>query len=174
MCAWLNSEAFFILTQCFGSGIRNQHWCMKLRQYQGPYTSTSLVGIGGKIRTTFTRKFLLPQANGCACVDFECTHPIDGLFWSLPIYLLGFFSKYECWIADWIMLLYHFYFISVITCLFVSRGFISLSSSNCQMGFPNANWRCIVCPKVGKQIVINQLITRTRLGAKLWSGIWTH
>jgi hypothetical protein len=24
--------------------------------------------------------FLLPQANGCACVDFGCTHPIDGLF----------------------------------------------------------------------------------------------
>jgi hypothetical protein len=23
---------------------------------------------------------LLPQANGCACVDFGCTHPIDGLF----------------------------------------------------------------------------------------------
>ncbi len=27
------------------------------------------------------------------CVDFGCTHPIDGLFWSLPIYLLGFFPK---------------------------------------------------------------------------------
>jgi hypothetical protein len=24
--------------------------------------------------------FLLPQANGHACVDFGCTHPIDGLF----------------------------------------------------------------------------------------------
>jgi hypothetical protein len=24
--------------------------------------------------------FLLPQANGCACVDFGCTHPIDRLF----------------------------------------------------------------------------------------------
>jgi hypothetical protein len=24
--------------------------------------------------------FLLPQANGLACVDFEWTHPIDGLF----------------------------------------------------------------------------------------------
>ncbi len=23
---------------------------------------------------------LLPQPNGCACVDFGCTHPIDGLF----------------------------------------------------------------------------------------------
>jgi len=28
-------------------------------------------------------------ANGHACVDFGCTHPIDGLFESLPIYLLG-------------------------------------------------------------------------------------
>jgi hypothetical protein len=33
--------------------------------------------------------FLLPQANGHACVDFGCTHPIDGLFWNLSIYLLG-------------------------------------------------------------------------------------
>jgi len=24
--------------------------------------------------------FLLAQANGWACVDFGCTHPIDGLF----------------------------------------------------------------------------------------------
>jgi len=23
---------------------------------------------------------LLPQANGWACLDFGCTHPIDGLF----------------------------------------------------------------------------------------------
>jgi hypothetical protein len=23
---------------------------------------------------------LLPQANGCVCVDFVCTHSIDGLF----------------------------------------------------------------------------------------------
>ncbi len=28
---------------------------------------------------------LLAQANGRTCVDFGCTHPIDGLFWSLPI-----------------------------------------------------------------------------------------
>jgi len=40
--------------------------------------------------------FLLAQANGWACVDFGCNHPIDGLFLNLPIYLLGFFSKYEC------------------------------------------------------------------------------
>jgi hypothetical protein len=37
--------------------------------------------------------FLLPQVNRWACVDFGHTHPIDGLFCSLPIYLLGFFSK---------------------------------------------------------------------------------
>ncbi len=24
--------------------------------------------------------FLMPQVNGCACVDFGCTHPIDRLF----------------------------------------------------------------------------------------------
>jgi len=40
--------------------------------------------------------FLLAQANRQAYVDFGSTHPIDGLFWSLPIYLLSFFSKYEC------------------------------------------------------------------------------
>jgi hypothetical protein len=27
-----------------------------------------------------------------------------------PIYLLGFFSKYECWVTDLIMPLYHFIF----------------------------------------------------------------
>jgi hypothetical protein len=69
--------------------------------------------------------FLLPQDNGCACVDFGCTHPIDGLFWSLPIYLLGFFSKYECWITD-VICLYIIVFFLVVTCLFVSQGFISL------------------------------------------------
>jgi hypothetical protein len=42
------------------------------------------------------KDFLLPQANGHTCVDFECPHPIDVLFWSLTIYLLGFFSKHEC------------------------------------------------------------------------------
>jgi hypothetical protein len=54
--------------------------------------------------------FLLPQPNRQACVDFWCTHLIDGLFWSLPIYLLGFFSKYDCWVIDFIMPLYHFIF----------------------------------------------------------------
>jgi hypothetical protein len=107
--------------QCFRSGIGNhQHWCMKTKAIPWPYTSTSLVGIWGNIRTRLiTTKFLLPQANGRACVDFECTHPIDGLFRSLPIYLLGFFSIYECWITNLIMLLYHFIF-WVVTCLFVS------------------------------------------------------
>jgi len=53
---------------------------------------------------------LLLQANGWICVDFGCTHPIDGLFWSLHIYLLDFFSKYECWVIDLIMPLLSFYF----------------------------------------------------------------
>ncbi len=52
--------------------------------------------------------FLSVQANGWVCVDFGFTHPIDGLFWSLPIYLLGLFSKYECWVTDLIMYSYHF------------------------------------------------------------------
>ncbi len=68
--------------------------------------------------------FLLAQVNGWACVDFGCTHPIDGLFWSLPIYLLGFFPKYECWTTNLIMFLYLFFW--VVTCLFVSWNFISL------------------------------------------------
>jgi hypothetical protein len=58
---------------------------------------------------------LLPQANGWTCVDFGCTHPIDGLFWRLPIYLLGFFSKYECWVIDLIMLLLSFILLVCIT-----------------------------------------------------------
>jgi hypothetical protein len=63
----------------------------------------------------FSKKFqlLLPQANGLGCVDFGCTHPIDGLFWNLPIYLLGFFSKYECWVTDSMMALYHFIFLGL-------------------------------------------------------------
>ncbi len=55
--------------------------------------------------------FLLPQANGQTCVNIGCTHPIDGLFWNLPIYFLGFFSKYECWVIDLIVSLYHFTFL---------------------------------------------------------------
>ncbi len=52
--------------------------------------------------------YYCPKLNGWVWVDFGCTHPIDGLFWNLPIYLLGFFSKYECWVTDLIMPLYHF------------------------------------------------------------------
>jgi hypothetical protein len=48
------------------------------------------------------------------------------LFWNLPIYLFGFFSKYEPWVTDLIMPLYHFYFFWVVICPFVSWGFISL------------------------------------------------
>jgi hypothetical protein len=66
----------------------------------------------------------LPQANGWACVDFGYTYLI-GLFWNLLIYLLGFFSNYECWVTDLIMSPYHFIF-WVVTCLFVSWGFIWL------------------------------------------------
>jgi hypothetical protein len=70
------------------------------------------------------KHFLVPQLNGRTCVDFGCTHPINGLFWSLPIYLLGFFSQYECWVIDLIMLLCHFF----LGChfFFVSQGFILL------------------------------------------------
>jgi hypothetical protein len=63
---------------------------------------------------TFTQLcnfFLLPEASGRACVNFGCTHPIDGLFWSLSIYyFLGFFSKYECWVNNLIMPLYQIFF----------------------------------------------------------------
>ncbi len=69
--------------------------------------------------------FLLPQVNGCACVDFGCAHSIDGLFWSLCIYLLASSSKYKCWVTDLIMIL-DFILFWVVTCLFVSWGFISL------------------------------------------------
>jgi hypothetical protein len=37
-----------------------------------------------KFKQMYVRKtganLLLPQANGSACVDFGCTHSIDGLF----------------------------------------------------------------------------------------------
>jgi len=43
--------------------------------------------------------------------DLSCARCLDGLFGNLPIYLLGFFSKYECWwVTNLIMLLYHFIF----------------------------------------------------------------
>jgi hypothetical protein len=56
---------------------------------------------GSDLNAVAIPRLLLSQANGRACVDFGCTHPIDGLFWSLPIYLLGFFSKYESCITYW-------------------------------------------------------------------------
>jgi hypothetical protein len=78
-----------------------------------------LVGCqGGKIFfLTKIHWFLLPQANGCTCVNFGCTHPIDGLFWNLPLYFLGFFSKYECWVIDLIVPLISFYFVGLSLCL---------------------------------------------------------
>jgi hypothetical protein len=70
--------------------------------------------------------FLLTQANGRTCVDFGCTHPIDGLFWSLPIYLLGFFSKYECWVADLVMPLCHFIFLGCRLSFCITRFHITM------------------------------------------------
>jgi hypothetical protein len=69
--------------------------------------------------------FLLPQANRRACVDFRCTHPIDGLFWNLPIYLLGFFSIDECWVTDLIMPLYHFVFLGYHLPFWITRFHIT-------------------------------------------------
>ncbi len=69
---------------------------------------------------------LLPQVNGHACVNFGCTHSIDRLFRNLPIYLLGFFSRYECWVTDLIMPTYIILYFWVVTCLFESWGFSSL------------------------------------------------
>ncbi len=39
----------------------------------------SKVGLMDKV-IGFCVNFLLAQANGWACVDFGCNHPIDGLF----------------------------------------------------------------------------------------------
>ncbi len=38
------------------------------------------ITITNKALERFLLCFILPQANGRACIDFECTHPIDGLF----------------------------------------------------------------------------------------------
>ncbi len=111
-CSWI----------LFSGPVPQRHW-----------GNTLWAGIGvGESKVRWMNKviglcvnFLLTQANGRACVDFGCTHPIDGLFWSLPIYLLGFFSKYECWVTNLIMFLYHFIF-WVVACIFVSWGFIAL------------------------------------------------
>ncbi len=64
-----------------------------------------------KSKPKFFCIFSFPQANGHTFVNFGCTHPIDELFWNVPIYLLGFFSKYEHWVIDLIVPLYHFIFL---------------------------------------------------------------
>jgi hypothetical protein len=38
------------------------------------------ITITNKALETFLLCFLLPQANGHSCIDFECTHSIDVLF----------------------------------------------------------------------------------------------
>jgi len=86
--------------------------------------SSSLLVISDRPWLWDAKMIIALSYNGHACVDFGCTHPIDGLFWNLPIYLLGFFSKYECWVTNLVMPLYHFFW--VVICLFVSQGFISL------------------------------------------------
>jgi hypothetical protein len=75
----------------------------------------------------------LPQVNGWACVDFGCTHIIDGLFWSLPIYLLGFFSKYECWVTDLNMHLYHLFFWGCHLPFYTTRFHITMKCKNIHM-----------------------------------------
>jgi hypothetical protein len=70
--------------------------------------------------------FLLPQTNGYACVNFRCTHPTDCLFRSLQIYLLGFFSKYECSVTHLIMSLYHFIFLGCHLTFCITRFHIYL------------------------------------------------
>jgi hypothetical protein len=41
----------------------------------------------------FVFLFYCPQANGRACVDFGCTHPIDGLFLTSTHLFVGFLLK---------------------------------------------------------------------------------
>jgi hypothetical protein len=89
-----------------------------------------------QICQVFMLPFLLPQANGRACVDFGCTHPIDGLFWSLPIYLLGFFSKNERWVTDLIMPLYHFIFLGCHLPFCIGKFHITI---NCKKKFHMTN-----------------------------------
>jgi len=74
--------------------------------------------------------FSLPQVNGHRCVNFGCTHPIDGLFWSLPIYLLGLFSKYECWVIDLIMSSYIIFFGGCHLPFFIKRFHITMKCKN--------------------------------------------
>jgi hypothetical protein len=79
------------------------------------------------LRIFWYANFYCPKfnINRQACADVGCTHRTDGLFCSLPTYLLGFFWKYECWVTNLIMFLYH-YFFGIVFGLFVSQGFISL------------------------------------------------
>jgi hypothetical protein len=54
--------------------------------------------------------FLLPQASGLACVDFWCIQ-FMGCFEIYPSTCWVFFSRYECWVTNLIMPLYHFIFL---------------------------------------------------------------
>ncbi len=67
-----------------------------------PYLIEIPGDVGKDLWTVFFFKLflILPQVNGGTCVEFGCTHPIDGFFKNLPIYVLGFFSKYEC-LVNW-------------------------------------------------------------------------
>jgi hypothetical protein len=100
---------------CFKTHHSHPHYIFILRRHCGNTLWVSIrikeskVGWMDKV-IGLRVNFLLAQANGHMCVDFGCTHAIDGLFWSLPIYLLGFFSTYECWVIDLIMFLYHLLF----------------------------------------------------------------
>jgi len=80
---------------------------------QRVFSNFEIVAVSRLPLGAFLFSFYCPQANGWACVDFGRTHPIDELFWILPIYLLGFFSKYEYWVTDLIMPIYHFKFFLV-------------------------------------------------------------
>jgi hypothetical protein len=70
--------------------------------------------------------FYCPKDNGWACVDFGCTHPIDGLFWSLPNLLVGFLLKIGM-LCNWFNhASYHFILFGLSLAFFVLRSFISL------------------------------------------------
>jgi len=103
------------------------------------FVVVSLLSWDSLIYCDMDLQLMKPQVNGGTCVEFGCTHPIDGFFWNLPIYLLGFFSKYECWLTDLIMLLYHFLF-WVVTCLFLSWGYISILNVKNKFRLLILNW----------------------------------
>jgi hypothetical protein len=73
-----------------------------------------LSGYRGQRIKSLHVSFWLAQANGRLCVDFGCTHPIDGLFWSLPIYLLDYFLN--IWmLGNWLNRVFiSFYFLGCI------------------------------------------------------------